>query len=133
MTPRADVIARIAGAFVGRCTNMVKLSSTRLIVAGGGLALSLAIATGVASADPDLSPLLNTTCTYPQAMAALNAQSPAAAQQFAASPVAQTWLRRFLGAQLDQRQGMIQQVQSLPGAQQYEGLVLQVANTCENF
>jgi hemophore-related protein len=112
---------------------MVKLASTRLIVAGGGLALSLAITTGVASADPDLGPLLNTTCTYPQAMAALNAQSAAAAQQFAASPVAQGWLRSFLAAPLDQRQRMIQQAQNLPGAQQYEGLVLQVADTCQNF
>ena len=80
---------------------MLKLSSTRLIVAGGGLALSLAIATGVASADPDLGPLVNTTCTYPQAMAALNAQSPAAAQEFSASPTAQAWLRTFLGAPVD--------------------------------
>jgi hemophore-related protein len=112
---------------------MLNLSSTRLIVAGGGLALSLAIATGVASADPDLGPLLNTTCTYPQAVAALSAQSPASAQQLAASPVAQGWLRSFLGAPLDQRQRMIQQVQNLPGAQQYEGLVLQVANSCQNY
>lgn|GEM_PF-356479 len=115
------------------CSNMLKLSLTRLMVAGGGLALSLAIATGVASADPDLSPLVNTTCTYPQAMAALNAESPATAQQFAASPVAQGWLRSFLGAPPDQRQRMIQQVQTMPGAQQYIGVALQAANTCQNF
>jgi hemophore-related protein len=120
---------------------MVKLSSTGLVVAVGGLSLtaaislgiSLAISTGVASADPDLGPLLNTTCTYPQAVAALNAESPTAAQQFDAAPVAKTWLRTFLAAPLDQRQRMIQQVQSLPDAQQYEGLVLQVASVCNNY
>jgi hemophore-related protein len=112
---------------------MVKLSSTGLVAAVGGLALSLATGSGIASADPDIGPLLNTTCTYSQAMAALNAQSPAVAQQFAASPAATAWLRSFLGSSLDQRQRMIQSVQILPGAAQYTGLVLDVANTCNNY
>ncbi|MBV9516064.1 MAG: hemophore-related protein [Mycobacteriaceae bacterium] len=112
---------------------MAKLSSTGLVVAVGAVALSLAAGTGVASADPDLGPLVNTTCTYSQAMAALNAQSPDAAKQFAAAPAAQSWLRSFLGSSVDQRNRMIQQVQSLPGAAQYEGVVLQVANTCNNY
>jgi hemophore-related protein len=111
---------------------MVKLSAG-LVAAVGGLALSLATGSGIASADPDIGPLLNTTCTYSQAMAALNAQSPAVAQQFAANPAAQAWLRGFLGSSADQRQRMIQSVQALPGAQQYTGLVLDVANTCNNY
>ena len=61
---------------------MTKLSLTRLAVAVGGLALSLTAGAGVASADPDLDPIVNTTCTYPQAVAALNAQNPAAAAVF---------------------------------------------------
>ena len=112
---------------------MVKLSSTGLVVAAGGLALSLAISTGVASADPDLGPLLNTTCTYPQAVAALNAQSPDAAQQFAAAPAAQAWLRSFLVANVDRRARMLQQVQNMPAAQQFEDVARQVANTCNNY
>jgi hemophore-related protein len=113
--------------------NMVELSSTGLAVAVGALLLSLATGTGVASADPDIGPLLNTTCTYSQAMAALNAQSPAVAQQFAANPAAGAWLRSFLGSPVDQRQRMIQSVQALPGVAQYTGLVLDVANTCNNY
>jgi hemophore-related protein len=112
---------------------MVKLSSTGLVVAVAGLALSLGTSTGVASADPDYGPLLNSTCTYPQAVAALNAQSPDAAQQFAASPLAQTWLRNFLGAGAAQRSKMLQQVGGMPGAQQFEGVALQVANSCMNY
>jgi hemophore-related protein len=112
---------------------MVKLSSTRLVVAVAGLVLPLAISTGIASADPDLGPLLNTTCTYPQAVAALNAQNPAAAQQFARAPVVQGWLRSFLNAPVDQRQQMIDQVSASPKAQQLEGLALQIANTCMNY
>src|SRR5882724_2403687 len=81
--------------FVGRCTKMVTLLATRLAVAVGGLALSLTAGAGVAFADP-LDPAINTTCSYPQAVAALNAQSPAAANQFNASPTAQAWMRTFL-------------------------------------
>jgi hypothetical protein len=64
---------------------MIKVSLTRLAVAVGGLALSLTAGAGVASADPDLGPIINTTCTYPQAVAALNAQDPATAAQFNAA------------------------------------------------
>jgi hemophore-related protein len=111
---------------------MVNLSSTKLFVAIGGLALSLITGIGVASADPDLSPLISTTCTYSQAIAALNAQSPDAAAAFSASPVAQVWLRSFLAAPADQRQRMLQLLQG-GRAQQYLGAALQAANTCNNY
>ena len=68
---------------------MATLSLTRLAVAVGGLALSLTAGAGVASADPDLGPVVNTTCNYSQVTAALNAQDPAAAAQFNDSPMAQ--------------------------------------------
>lgn len=61
---------------------MVKLSLIRPAVAVAGLALSVTFGAGVASADPDLGPIINTTCSYPQVIAALNAQNPAAAAQF---------------------------------------------------
>ncbi|WP_343599201.1 hemophore-related protein [Mycobacterium sp.] len=112
---------------------MPSLSLTKLALAAGGLALSLTAGVGVASADPDLTPIINTTCTYPQAMAALNAQDPAIASRFSSSPLAQSWLRSFLSAPPDQRERMIQQLRSMPESQQYTGLVLQVANTCNNY
>jgi hemophore-related protein len=111
---------------------MFKLSSTRLVVAVGGLAMSLATGIGVASAQPDLGPLINTTCSYPQALAALNAESPDAAQAFSASPVAQVWLRSFLASSPDQRQRMLQVLQG-GRAQQYLGAALQAAGTCNNY
>ncbi|MGA8125027.1 MAG: hemophore-related protein, partial [Mycobacterium sp.] len=43
---------------------MATLSLTRLAVAVCGLALSLTAGAGVASADPDLGPAINTTCSY---------------------------------------------------------------------
>ncbi|GFG76039.1 hemophore-related protein [Mycobacterium botniense] len=106
---------------------------TRLPVAVGALVVSVTAGIGVASADPGMDQVINTTCSYSQAVAALNAQDPAAAAQFNASPVAQSWLRTFLDSPPDQRQRMIQQVQSMPRAQQYAGLVVQIANTCNNY
>jgi hemophore-related protein len=108
---------------------MAMLSLTRLAAAVGGLALSLIAWAGVASADP----VIDTTCTYPQAVAALNAQDPAAAAQFNASPLAQSYLRRFLASPPAQRQQMIQQLQGIPAAQQYLGTIQQVATTCNNY
>jgi len=111
---------------------MVTLLATRMAVAVGGLALSLTAGAGVAFADP-LDAAINTTCSYPQAVAALNAQSPAVAQEFNASPAARAWVRTFFASPVDQRQQMAREAQSVPGAQQYVGLVVQIANTCNNY
>jgi hemophore-related protein len=86
-----------------------------------------------ASADPDLGPIVNTTCNYSQVMGALNAQNPAAAGKFNSSPIAQSYLRQFLAAPPSERQAMAQQAMSTPGAAQQFGLVQQVAATCNNF
>jgi hemophore-related protein len=107
--------------------------SRKLIVAAAGLALALSTGNGIASAEPDISTVVNTTCTYDQVIAALNAHSPADGAEFTASPIATNWLQSFLASPVDQRQRMIQQVQNAPGAQAYTGLVVQVANTCKNF
>jgi hemophore-related protein len=42
-------------------------------------------------------------------------------------------LRSFLASPPEERQQIVQELQSYPGAQQYVGPVLQVANTCNNF
>ena len=47
---------------------MIKLSLSRLALAVGGLALSLTAGAGVASADPALDTIVNTTCSYTQVM-----------------------------------------------------------------
>jgi hemophore-related protein len=110
---------------------MATLSFTKLAVAVGGLALSLSAGVGEASADPD--PIINTTCNYSQVVSALNAQDPAAAAQFNTSPVARSYLRRFLASPPAERQQMEQQIQGIPAAQQYFGTIQQVANTCNDY
>ena len=113
---------------------MTKLSLTRRLgVAVGGLTLSLTAGAGIASADRDLSPFVNTTCNYGQVMSALQAADPQAAAQFKSSPEGTSFLRQFLAAPRSQRQQMAQMVASQPGADQGFGLVLQVFSTCNNY
>ncbi len=112
---------------------MVKLSMTKVAGVVGGLALSLAAGAGVASADPSLDSVVNTTCNYNQVVSALQDQSPDAAAKFNNSHLAKKWLNDFLAAPTDQRQSMLNEAQSYPQAQQYLGVVSQVANTCNNY
>jgi hemophore-related protein len=111
-------------------TEMVQLSSLAIAV---GVGLSLTVGVGEASASPDLGPLLNTTCSYDQVVGALNAQNPVLARQLASSPLAQSEVQRFLASPADQRQAMIVQVQSSKWGQQYTGVLLQVAGSCNNY
>jgi hemophore-related protein len=112
---------------------MVTRSLTRLAAAAGGLALLLLTGAGIASADPDMGAAINTTCSYPQVVAALNAQSPAAAAKFNQSPMAQGWLRNFIASPPPQRAAMAQQAEGMPGAAQYIGLIGQIAGTCNGY
>ena len=96
---------------------MVKLSSKRLIVAAGGLALALTAGAGIASAD--LDSLINTTCSYDQAVEALNRASADAGAAFKQSATAQAWLSNFLASPVDKRARMVSSIQSLPSLQPY--------------
>ena len=118
---------------VGRNPGMSKRPLTGLAVAVAGLALSLAAAAGVASADPDLGPIVNTTCNYGQVMAALNAQNPAAAAQLTASPFAVNYLRNFLASAPSQRLQMARQIQAMPQAAPYFNDVAAGAGSCNNY
>jgi hemophore-related protein len=109
------------------------LSTMKLVVALGGVALSLTAGSGMASAEPDVNPIINSTCTYPQVMAALNDQSPELADQLSSTPAANAWLQGLIAASPDQRKIMVAQAQAMPGVQQYTPVILQVANTCNNY
>jgi len=112
---------------------MVSLSLGKLAAAVGGAAVALSAAAGVASADPDWGPAINTTCNYGQVMAALNATDPGAAAQFNQSAMAQGFLRSFLAAAPPRRQQMANQAAAMPGAAQYFGTVNAVMSTCNNY
>jgi len=115
---------------------MGTLSLVRLL-AVGVLALLLTPGAGIASADPDLSPVINTTCNYSQVVSALSVQSPVAAAAVSASPSAEGLLRGFLDSSPEQRRQIAQELESRPESQpyvqEYIGVILAVADTCHNF
>ena len=103
-----------------------------LAVAIGGLAVSLSAGAGVASADP-VDVLINSSCTYSQAVAAINATSPDVAAEFNASPMAQQVLRQFVAKSPAERRADVASVQGTPAWEKYAGPVLQAASTCGNY
>jgi hemophore-related protein len=105
----------------------------RLVAGSCGLALSLLAGGGIASAEPDVTLIINSTCTYPQVINALTAKDPAAAQQVTSNPVATAWLQQLVASGPDGRRKMVKQAQAVPAVQQYTGLISQVAATCNNF
>lgn len=93
---------------------------------------------GGGSADPEPEPdtdedtIVYTTCSFPQFVAALNAEDTRAAQQFAITPAAQSWVGSYLASSPDQRREMLHCAQSTPEARQYVDTVLRVAGTWKN-
>ncbi len=123
---------------------MMKLSSTKLGFACSAVALAVSLSgAATVSAQPDLGPLINTTCSYAQIVAALNAQAPDLAQKLADHPQAQAGLQQFLGLPVDQRQQRVQQ--ALAAHPQWQGMIdqnagtpegqefTQLVNTCHNY
>jgi len=107
----------------------MRLSLSKLGVAVGSAAVALTAAAGIASADP----VTETTCNYGQVMAALNATDPGTAAQFNQSPMAQSYLRKFLAAPPAKRVQMEQEIQAMPQAAAFMGTIQQVATVCNNY
>ena len=130
----ARVVASVGvERITGGSPDVIKRSLTRVAAAVGGLALSLTAGVGIASAAPDLGPIVNTTCSYPQVMSALNAQDSAVAAQFSSSPMNTSALQQFLASPPAARQQMATMIANQPGNEQYYGLIQQVFNTCNSF
>lgn len=114
---------------------MIQRSFTRLAAAVGGVgvALSLGAGAGIASAQMDLGPAINTTCNYDQLVAALNAQGPQVGAAFSRSPLLQTGLRQFLAAGPEKRAKVSQDVVNSPAFAPYLGQIEQAFLTCNSF
>jgi len=109
------------------------LSRTKLVVCSGGLALSLSAGAGIASAQPDVTTIVNSTCTYPQVMAALSDLNPGVASELNANPMTVAWLQGLVAAPPNQRAQMVQQVQGIPRLQPYIPVIFQVAGSCNRY
>ncbi len=109
---------------------MINPSSKTLIAAAiGGLAVTFAAGTGMASADP----IVDTTCSYPQVIAALNTEDPALAEKFSANPLAAAMLGNFLSSPPVERQELVQEFQTTSWGQKYFGAMASIAGTCNNY
>jgi hemophore-related protein len=109
------------------------VSKMKWVVAVGGLASALTTGVGIASAQPDVGPIINSTCNYSQVMAALNAEDPATAQQVAANPAMVAGLQQLIAAPPDGRRRMVAQWQNAPALQPYLPLISRVVATCNNY
>ncbi|NDJ90826.1 hemophore-related protein [Mycolicibacter kumamotonensis] len=105
----------------------VQLTAT----AAGCATLGLTAGLVVASADPQEA--VNTTCSYSQVVSAMTDQSPGIAEQFYATPAAQSWLQNFLAAPPPQRQQLVEQAESTPEAPEYVALWGPLANGCDYY
>jgi hemophore-related protein len=112
---------------------MMKLSTTTLAVAIGGLALSLTAGAGQAAAQPDYGPMVNSTCTYEQAMTAVHTENPLAAQYLDQSPPNQQFLQVFLGSSRDQRVNLLNQIKNNQGADQALPVFQQMLTSCTKY
>lgn len=111
----------------------MKSSKSRMVAGCCGAALALGLGGGIASAQPNVDAIVNSTCTYPQVMAALNAQDPALANKLASDPMANGFVQQLVASPPDGRRQMVAQVQAIPAAAAYTGVINQVATSCNNF
>ena len=105
------------------------LSKTSVAVAFCGLALSVTAGAGVASADP----VIDTTCSYPQVIAALNTENPTLGAKFSSNPLAGAMLSNFLASDPVERQRLAQEFQGTSWGQKYFGAMASIANSCNNY
>ncbi|PBA30767.1 hemophore-related protein [Mycobacterium intracellulare] len=112
---------------------MMKRSWAKLAVTVGGLALASTAGAGVASAEPDIGPMVNTTCSYDQAMRAVHAENPMAAQYLDQSPPNQQFLQQFMAAPRDKRVDMLKAIQHNPGIDQAYPIFKQMMTDCVNY
>jgi hemophore-related protein len=112
----------------------MKLSSKQKIaISVSGLALAMTAGAGLASADPDWSPMVNSTCTYDQAMAAVHTENPMAAQYLDQSPPNLKFLQVFLSSSRDQRVSLLNQIKNNPGADQALPVFQQTLTSCTKY
>ncbi|MCT7657980.1 hemophore-related protein [Mycobacterium deserti] len=105
----------------------------KLLVASALAAVPLTLGIGVASAQPAVDAIVNSTCSYPQVMAALKAQDPKMASQVSANPAMVAGLKQLVAAGPDERRRMVSQWQNVPAVQPYIGLISSVVGTCNSY
>ncbi len=105
----------------------------KIAVCTGTAAVALFAGAGIASAQPDIEAIVNSTCSYPQVVAALNVEAPQMAGELTSNPMASGWLQNLVASPPSKRRVLIAQVQGYPEVQQYTSTINSVAHTCSNY
>ena len=104
-----------------------------LAVTIGGLSLATTAWAGLAWADPDYGPMINTTCSYDQAMRAVHAENPTAAQYLDQSPPDQQFLQQYLASSPDQPLALLHAIEHYRGAEQALPVLRQMMTDCTRY
>jgi hemophore-related protein len=112
---------------------MMKTTMTKVAVAVGGLAVAVTAGAGIASAQPYVDTMVNSPCTYDQAIAAVNAENPTAAQYLMQSPPNLEFIRVFLSSDKDTRLSLLNQIKGNPGIDQALPVFTQMMSSCVNY
>jgi len=118
------------------------------VVAGIGVLTAVSLSgAGIASADTFDGPLIETTCSYAQLMAALQVEAPEASARLAERPDAQAKLQELVALPIDQRKQRLQQFldrnpdvrvkidqkRNTPEGQAKVQMLEGIAATCHNY
>lgn len=118
------------------------------IAAGIGVFAAVSMSgAGIASAEPGAGPLIETTCSYGQLMAALQVEAPEASARLAQRPDAQAKLQEFVALPVDQRKQRVQgflnrnpdvrakidERRNTPEGQEKVQILAGIAATCHNY
>ncbi len=106
---------------------------TKITAVTGSVAMALTMGISVAAANPDLSSLADTPCSYDQAMAAVHAENPAAASFLDSSPENQQALRSFLSSSRPERARQLNSFYDNPGADLVAPVFQQMLTRCVNY
>jgi hemophore-related protein len=77
--------------------------------------------------------MVNSPCTYDQAIAAVNAENPTAAQYLMASQPNLDFIRIFLGSSKEERLSLLNQIKGNPGIDQALPVFTQMMSSCVNY
>jgi hemophore-related protein len=118
-----------------------------VVALGGLLAAVLLVPSVVASAEPGDGPLIETTCSYAQLVAALRVENPELAALLDKNPEAQAKLQQLVALSVDERRQRLQsrldanpqwrdtieQKRNTPQGQEKEQMLLRIADTCHSY